>query len=890
MAIPSIFPAGSTAPVPVSAEGHKSMVTSQNAKAGSSGGGKVSITRNNAVLPAIIFAVLLTASCTTLFIEDVYDERTEAQEGWVVPDGPMQVLRERTWDLQHQKLKVRFQFDNEQVIGETEMFFTSKGSQSELILDAKTMNFDSLFDVRTGRNFSYAQDSAIVTVQLDHEYQEGDTLILGISFVSTPPQRGLYFVNPRGEDPVKPTQVWTLGQPEDNSFWFPTIDHPAERATQETWISVPDRFQTLSNGLLLDSRVLPGDSLRTDYWRLHQPHAPYLFVLAVGEYEVVEEKKGDLLYRYYVESDFLQTVDLIYKNTVDMVQFSEQVTGVPYPWDPVYAQAPVHDFIARGMENTTATLLYDAVQFDLRAAQDLSNQDLIMHEIIHQWFGNLVTCKDWANLPLNEGFANYFESAYRLHNDGRDEYLWKNHNDRLRYFTEAERYRRPVIFYRYTIPEDMYDRHTYQKSGQVLRMLHDYLGDEQWWKGVRLWLERHAFDAVDIFDFQSTFEDATGLDLFPFIEQWFLKPGHPYLDVSHEIYGNTAELTVRQVQDTTRQPLFTLYPEVLIVTERGEMRERIRVDGPEHRYSFESNYEITDVIMDPERVQLAEYFLDISVNSLSQRLQSEYLLVRAEALSMAEDFMEYQTIRTLVADLAKDDPFWGIRLTAYGLLSDYAWLYNLAEIIAYGFHATQDNEDAFEVRVEALNIFRNLEIPDSTLHDNVFKHITSMMADTSYFVSAAAIIAAGELFPGKSATMTEPYVKMESYQDVIKNAVVQSLMNSEERSGMAVIVTLAEDPGERRYRQLALGHIRDSARHLQQSEKVLVEGLVGRVIHDPIREYRLIAYETIGELGAVAYLQELQKIIDEGKPDKEERRAIKDVIRILEYNKTIDAN
>jgi aminopeptidase N len=844
----------------------------------------------NATIALIILSILVTASCTALFMEEARDEHAEVQEGWVIPDGPMQVLRERTWNLHHQKLRVRFQFEREQVIGDTEMFFTSKGTQSEVIIDAKTMVFDSLYDARTGRNFSYVQDSAMVTVQLGLEFQEGDTLVLGISFVSTPPQRGLYFVNPRGEDPVKPTQIWTLGQPEDNSFWFPTIDHPAERATQETWISVPDRFQTLSNGLLLDSRVLPGDSLRTDYWRLHQPHAPYLFVLAVGEYEIVEEKRGDILYRYYVETDFLQTVDLIYKNTVDMVRFSEEVTGVPYPWDPVYAQAPVHDFIARGMENTTATLLYDAVQFDLRAAQDLSNQDLIMHEVIHQWFGNLVTCKDWANLPLNEGFANYFESAYRLHNDGRDEYLWKNHNDRLRYFTEAERYRRPIIFYRYGIPEDMYDRHTYQKAGQVLRMLHDYLGDEPWWKGVRLWLERHAFDAVDIFDFQSTFEDASGLELYPFIEQWFLKPGHPYLDVSHEIYGNRAELTIRQVHDTTRQPLFTLYPEVLVITESGEMRERVRVDGPEHRYSFESNYEIRDVIVDPDRVQLAQYFRDISISSLTQRLQSDHLLVRAEALSMAEDFMEYATVRSFIADMALNDAFWGIRLTAYGLLSDYAWLYDLDEALSYAFHAVHDNEEAFEVRVEALNILRNLEIPDSIMHEKVFNHLTEMMADTSYFVSAAAIVASGELFPKRSATMAGPYMDIESYQDVIKTSVIRSLATSEESTAVAAIMALADDPGERRYRQLALNHLRQSIRLLDDSDRILANELTGRIIHDPIREYRLIAYSMIVELGSTDFLDALHKILEENDPDLEERRAIKDAIRVLQYNRALEAD
>ncbi len=852
--------------------------------------GSVFAIRKNVILAALILTISFSTSCTAFFVAEMQEETIEAQEGWIIPDGPEQVLRERTWNLHHQKLSVRFRFEKEQVVGGTEMLFTSNHMQSELIIDAKTMEFDSIYDVRANRNFTYEQDSAIVTIQLDRNYLEGDTLVLGISFVSTPPQRGLYFVNPTGEDPVTPTQIWTLGQPEDNSFWFPTIDHPAERATQETWISVPDRFQTLSNGLLLDSRILPGDTLRTDYWRLHQPHAPYLFVLAVGEYEIVEEKKGDLLYRYYVEPKFVETVDLIYKNTADMVRFSEEILEMPYPWDPVYAQAPVHDFIARGMENTTATLLYDAVQFDARAAQDLSNQDLIMHEIIHQWLGNLVTCKDWANLPLNEGFANYFESAYRLHNNGIDEYLWKNHNDRLRYFAEAAEYRRPIIFNRYSIPEDMYDRHTYQKAGQVLRMLHDYLGDDIWWGGVRLWLERHAFDAVDIFDFQSVFEDVSGMDLQPFIQQWFKEPGHPYLDVSHEISGNRAELTVRQVHDTLRQPLFTLYPEVLIVAEGGEAWQRIRIDEAENTFHFEASDNIIDIVLDPRRVQLTEYFRDISMASLSRRLESNHLLVRAEALSMAEDFMEYRTIRNQVAELAMNDPFWGIRMTAYGLIADYVWMYEQQQALSMVLRTTYGSEPDYRVRLESLHILRNMEIVDADMQENARGHITSMMADTSYFVSADAIALAGERYPDDSVDMIAPYIQLDSYQDVIKNAVVRALILSENPDATDLLVRLAEDPGTRRYRDIAISYLAESVSSLDEKNSQRVARLFGRLTGDPNRNYRLYAYAGLAEAGSYDYLQLLREIKDQREMDRDELRAVKDAIRILEYNKTLNAH
>ncbi len=846
----------------------------------------------NVSLVVVILAIMAVSSCGALRNAEPVEPVT-ILEDWIIPHGPEQVLRELTWDLHHQKLHVRFDFEKEQVIGTTEMLFSSERSQSELVFDAKTMMFDSIYDVRRDRIFEYVQDSAIVTVHLDREYTAGDTLVLGISFVSEPPQRGLYFINPRGEDPVKPTQIWTLGQPEDNSFWFPTIDHPAERTTQETWISVPDHFQTLSNGLLIDSRILPGDTLRTDYWRLHQPHTPYLFVLAVGEYEITEDKKGDILYRYYIEPEFADYVSDIYKNTDTMVRFIEEVTGVSYPWDPVYAQAPVHGFIARGMENTTATLLYDAVQFDKRAAQDLSNQDLIMHEVVHQWFGNLVTCKDWANLPLNEGFANYFESAFRQYVNGQDEYLWKNHNDRLRYFEEAGQYRRPLIFSQYQIPEDMYDRHTYQKGGQVLRMLHDYLGDTLWWEGVNLWLERHAFDAVDVFDLQSVFQDVSNRDLSFFIDQWFLEPGHPYLEISHQISGNRAVLNISQIHDADRQPIFTLYPEVLIVYENGAKRERIRIDKIRNEYLFKADENIIDIVVDPERVQLAQYFRDISASTLFNRLQSEHMLVRAEALSMAGDFIEYRNVRKRISEMARNDPFWGIRLSAYDLVSDFAVKFDPDVAVNLAFHATYENEQHYQVRQRALDILRNMELPVSAYMEDVKHHVTVMMADTSYFTAAYAIETAAELFPYDVAEMVEPYAGMDSYQDVIKNAaatalsgsltVTQDTVSSDDKL-LHQLLGYASEPGDKVYSYIALSGLIENVEIIKKAEQPGIAKLYVNRLNDPYQRFRLLALEGLSRYGTAEHVDLLNERLEKDNLQNEERRALKDVIRVIEYN------
>lgn len=838
----------------------------------------------NALLPLLILVFLSVSSCGP-FVTPAADPDAPEEPDWIIPEGPVQELRELTWDLHHQKLWVRFNFEREQVIGQTEMLFTSDMKQDELIFDAKTMEFDSVYDVRSNQKFEYRQDSAIVTVDLGSEFEEGDTLVLGIDFVSSPPERGLYFVNPRGEDPVKPTQVWTLGQPEDNSFWFPTIDHPAERATQETWITVPPHFETLSNGLMKESRMEPGDSLRTDYWRLNQPHTPYLFVLAVGEYDIVEELEGDILYRYYVEPEFAPTVDRIYENTADMILYSEKKTGIAYPWDPVYSQAPVHDFIARGMENTTATLLYDAVQFDERAARDLSNQDLIMHEIIHQWLGNLVTAKNWANLPLNEGFANYFESSYRLHNNGRDSYLWKNQNDRITYFNEAEDYRRPVIFNQYQVPEDMYDRHTYQKSGQILRMLHDYLGDDTWWEAVRTYVEKFSFDAVDVYDLQQVYEDVSETDLDWFFEQWFHEPGHPSLEKEVSIRGNSAEMTVYQVQDTARQPVYRLHPEVLIKTESDSFIEEVKIEEMVETFSFEADSEITDVILDPDRVQLAEYYIDPELDQIKQRLGDDRLLVRSEALALLPEYLENADVREIIARLAREDDFWGIRMTAFELVSETIGYFTDRQAFDLALHAVYDNEKRYEVRSQALEILPGRDLDDEEMRLSVQEHLVSMMEDTSYFVSADAIVLTGELFPEDAAELAAVYKGQSSYQNVIKNAVADALIMSDTDESREMLMLLAEEPGDVQYSYEALSHLSALIPEMDETMRQEIQPLFMERIGDPYAKYRMLAYQAVVALGVIDAIDDLEQAAGRDGISEEEKSEIKRAIRVLEFER-----
>jgi HEAT repeat protein len=255
---------------------------------------------------------------------------------------------------------------------------------------------------------------------------------------------------------------------------------------------------------------------------------------------------------------------------------------------------------------------------------------------------------------------------------------------------------------------------------------------------------------------------------------------------------------------------------------------------------------------------------------------------------MSEDFMEYPSIRGKIIQIALNDSFWGIRMTAFGLVSDYTDLFEQQDILPPAMRITYDNEPIYHVRREALNILRNLEMEESILHEIVLNHMTEMMADTSYFVAADAIVSVGELFPEHAPELILPYVEMYSYQDVIRNAVAQAMILSGHPSSMEILIRLAEEPGERRFKSLAISHLSDNIRQMDESMLDSVTVLFGRLIHDPSQTYRMMAYEALGAAGATSYLEALKKILETGATDSRERRVLKDAIRILQYNKMID--
>ena len=381
--------------------------------------------------------------------------------------------------------------------------------------------------------------------------------------------KGLFFINPTKSDSLKPVQIWTQGETENNSRWFPTIDKPNERCTEEITLTVEDKFSTLSNGKLISSVKNP-DGTRTDYWKQDKPHAPYLFMIAVGEYATIEDRWQDVPLYYMVEKPFAPYAKQIFNHTPEMIGFFSELFNYKYPWDK-YTQVVTRDYVSGAMENTSAVVFGEFVQKTDRELIDNDNDYIVAHELSHHWFGDLVTMESWANLTLNEGFANYAEYLWQEHKYGKMRADEHRQNELNGYLTSAFNSNlHPLIHYRYADKEDMFDAHSYNKGGLVLHYLRNYLGDDAFFASLAHYLQKYQYTAVEVDELRMAFEDVTGEDLNWFFDQWYLRKGHVNISTT-SVYNETQKkLTITAKQD--EETVFKIPFDIAVYSANGEVK------------------------------------------------------------------------------------------------------------------------------------------------------------------------------------------------------------------------------------------------------------------------------------------------------------------------------
>ena len=644
-------------------------------------------------------------------------------------------------DLLHTRLELRFDWEKEQVLGKATLqlkpyFYPT----STVTLDAKGFRFNQIAFAGSDEPLRYDYDGEKAIVHLGRTFSRDEEYTLYIDYTAMPSgsggsaaitsDRGLFFINPRGEEAGKPRQIWTQGETESNSRWFPTIDKPNERCTQEMIVTVEKEFEVLSNGILTDKKN-NGDGTLTFHWKMDQPHAPYLFMLAIGDYAVVEDQWEGKPVTYYVEPKYEADARAIFSNTTEMLSFFSEKLGVKYPW-PKYAQVVVRDYVSGAMENTTSVIFGDFVQKSRRELIDDHNEGIVAHELFHHWFGDLVTCESWANLTMNEGFANYGEYLWLEHKYGKEEADYHLVNEWNGYLGSARSNIHPLIHFGYENREDMFDSHSYNKGGAVLHMLRDYVGDEAFWASLNKYLTGHAYTAVEAHDLRLAFEAVTGEDLNWFFNQWYFNQGHPVLDITYGYDAEQGQATVRveQLQDPESMPAVFELPVAidLYLSDGKPVRHSVRVNQRSQVFTFDVPEKPRLINFDADRVLLAE----TRDNKTEEELIFQYynapnFLDRYEAVLMVESSSS-PPARKLLGD-ALMDRSWAIRGLAVSNIDESA-----GEEAIGRLKQLSVGDPRSQVRVAAFEKLMDLEYAEA-----IEEAKTAIQRDSAYNVIGAAL-------------------------------------------------------------------------------------------------------------------------------------------------------
>jgi aminopeptidase N len=521
-------------------------------------------------------------------------------------------------DLVHTKLEARFDYARAQLNGKIWLTLQPHFYPVDSVqLDAKGMDIHKLELTNAGKNMplSFSYDSLVLKISLGKTFTRDKPYTLYIEYTAKPNEikakgstaineaKGLYFIDPDGTDPDKPTQIWTQGETESNSVWMPTIDKPNQKSTEEMILTVPAKYVTLSNGKRVSSKP-NNDGTRTDTWRMDQPHAPYLFFIGVGEYAVVKDSYNGKEVSYYVEKPYESVARKIFGDTPEMMKFFSKQLGVEYPWAK-YSQITGRDYVSGAMENTTATLHGEWAQQNARELEDGNSwETVIAHELFHQWFGDLVTCESWSNLTVNESFADYSEGMWMEHKYGKDAGEAEQFSGMQGYLNSKEDTADALVRHYYADKEDVFDAVTYQKGGAILNMLRNFVGDDAFYKSLNTYLTRNLFGTGNARELQQAFEDVTGKDLNWFFDQWYFSAGHPELDISYG-YDEKSKQALVYIKQLQAAPPFQipLYIDVYVGKNRTRHFEWIRHVSDTFRVDASRKPDLIDV--DAEKTLVA---------------------------------------------------------------------------------------------------------------------------------------------------------------------------------------------------------------------------------------------------------------------------------------------
>jgi aminopeptidase N len=778
--------------------------------------------------------------------------------------------RVRTYDVQHININISFDWDEKKVIGECETSIVPLSDGfTEFEVDAVAFNISSVRD-ENNEDMEYDYDGEKIVVKLEKSLSPEDTIVYTVNYTCKS-QRGLYFIYPTELNPSLPYQIWTQGQRADNKHWIPIYDYPNDKATLDVYITTKRDFETLSNGCLEYSKKIEGTNEKIDHWVLDKPHPSYLIMLAVGEFDIIEDYYEGIPIQSYVHKDKREVAEYSFRNTRDMVRMFSELFDYKYPWCK-YGQVVVSDFIYGGMENTTATVLNERSYYTKELEDDYSAEGLISHELAHQWWGDFLTYRSWQEIWLNESFATFGNGLWKLESKGKDEYDYEmliNGDEAIRIDSEIARV--PIYGGYGVIRENVYDK------GAVILNTFKYILGDKFYPSLNTYLNDNKYGCVVTQDFldaiNKTWNDDPNLDQPPrdfkwMFDQWIWKAGHPELEVKYE-YDEEAKgilLNVKQVQKLdSLTPLFRFPVDIRVKSNSEDIIKRLEISREEETFKIKSD-------MIPLFVQFdyGNNILDKTVflkNKLDWTHQINYsedaidrimgirglekLLIKNEAL-----LKEWNNIIDIINE-SLEDKFLGVRCETAKLLGKIK-----NEKVLKVLYSAYDKQTHPRVKRAILEALGNTGKRESA--DFILRKIKN---ENREYIVAEGIEALSKVLPKEEIyDNVISFVNIPSHRHVIQTAVIKALDNadneiSDDRIKKALLDVAFGIDVNSRVRTTAITAL------IQYAKDEDVKLLAKKYVDYNFRTTKQALIELLGESGdksLIGFLKELNDNITDG--------------------------
>ena len=757
-------------------------------------------------------------------------------------NAPLQRTRDREVDIIHSKIEITVDIISESVFGNVIHTLSPLGTnQKSFSLDADDIIIKRVSSKNRDLEFFYSDSKIIIDYPNPMSWQ--DTIDVRIDY-SSKPRKGVYFIKPDNIYPDKPFQAWTQGEDMDNHHWVPLYDYPNDKATFETIITVSSELKAISNGELLSIKENQNGTT-TWHWRENFPMVAYLISFAIGDYVKIEDDYNGIPVNYWVYNSNQDETMRSFGLTTDMMAYFDNVTGIKYPYEK-YDQVILDDFMFGGMENITLTHNTDRTMHDQFAAPDVSSVGLVAHELIHQWYGNMITTRNWAHAWLNEGFATFFSRNYREYKFGYDEGEYIRFNEIKGYFNANRRWRRSTVQYNYYESMDVFDSHIYSKGSLILNMIHDFLGDDAFWRFIKHYTKSYQYDNVETPDLKKSIEEVTGKNMDWFFKQWVYEPGFPEYEVKWNFNqrNNSVKIKVSQIQDLSLNNLF-------------KMPVRIQIDNNFHTIWVEEKkleYEIP-VLKRPKMVIFnAGVRIPCKVSSnktltewIYQLRNAPHILDRITAINNLSNKKGRRIVEKALLDCIENDPFWGVRLEAVRGFAKLKSKKYAKELIELSFE--QDNR----VRREIWKALKNYEKDDMviTFLEDIIRN------DQKYYSVSDAFRSLVSLDQKSAKSLVSLLLNRDSHNDVIRKSAISYFGKVKNDENYQRLIELSAYGGTTwDARAEAVNQLGNYAK----SKPETLDYFIG-FLEDKSRDVRRNAVRNIGKYGNETHLANLDEIL-----------------------------